>query len=101
MRRQMTTYFITRHSGALAWAKQQHLSFDVHLEHLLDLNLLQAGDIIIGTLPINLVYALNKKQVRYIHLSLNIPPQLRGIELTIDQLNTCQATLEEFFVQQV
>lgn len=97
----MTIYFITRHAGALAWAKQQNLSFDVHLEHLLDINLLQAGDTIIGTLPINLVYALNVKQVRYIHLSLNIPPQLRGIELTTAQLNECQATLEEFSVQRL
>lgn len=95
----MTTYFITRHIGALAWAKQQNLSFDTHLEHLLDLNLLNAGDVIIGTLPINLVYQLNVRNVRYIHLSLNIPSHLRGIELNTTQLHECQATLEEFTVQ--
>lgn len=58
----MTTYFITRHSGALAWAKQEGLAFDVHLEHLINLAQLIEGDIIIGTLPINMVYALNAKK---------------------------------------
>lgn len=101
MRKIMTTYFITRHAGALAWAKQQNLSFDIHLEHLLNLEQLQAGDVIIGTLPINLVYQLNLKHVRYTHLSLNIPSHLRGIELSTTQLDECQATLEEFFVQRI
>ncbi|MCH7306325.1 CRISPR-associated protein Csx16 [Acinetobacter sp. NIPH 1869] len=95
----MTIYFITRHPGALQWAKQNQLHFDVHLEHLLDLEQLHAGDTIIGTLPINIVEILNSKGIRYIHLSLKIPPHLRGIELDAKQLIACQATLEEFFVQ--
>ncbi|MFZ2560458.1 MAG: CRISPR-associated protein Csx16 [Candidatus Nanoperiomorbaceae bacterium] len=95
----MTVYFITRHAGALAWAEQKKLHYDVHCEHLVDLELLKAGDIIIGTLPINMVYLLNVRGVRYIHLSLQIPPELRGVELNVEQLQACQATLEEYQVQ--
>lgn len=95
----MTIYFVTRHLGALAWAEQNHLHFDVHLEHLLDLQQLNANDVIIGTLPINMVFQLNQKGVRYIHLSLDIPPQLRGVELNVEQLHACKAALEEFVVQ--
>lgn len=95
----MTTYFVTRHPGAVAWAKSIGLQYDVHLEHLLALTQIQAEDIVIGTLPINIVYALNKKGVRYVHLSLNIPPTLRGVELDVEQLKQCQATLEEFAVE--
>ena len=95
----MTVYFVTRHPGALQWAKQNHLEFDIHLEHLTDLNSLHAQDIVIGTLPINMVYQLNCKDIRYIHLSLEIPPQLRGVELDTQQLNACKAILEEFVVQ--
>ena len=94
----MTTYFITRHLGALAWAKQQGVHYDVHLQHLFSLNKLQAGDRVIGTLPINMVFKLNQLGVSYVHLSLNIPPHLRGIELSAEQLNECEALLEEFLV---
>ncbi|MFV5525595.1 CRISPR-associated protein Csx16 [Acinetobacter variabilis] len=95
----MTTYFVTRHPGAVAWAKSVELQYDVHLEHLMSLEQVQAEDVVIGTLPINMVYALNRKSVRYIHLSLNIPPTLRGMELNVEQLKQCQATLEEFTVE--
>lgn len=97
----MTTYFVTRHSGALQWAHQKQLSFDVHLEHLIDLHLLHENDVVIGTLPINLVCALNEKGIRYIHLSLEIPVQLRGTELSADQLNECHASLQEFVVHKL
>lgn len=94
----MTTYFITRHPGALQWAEQSQLHYDVHLEHLLSLSVLNTGDTVVGTLPINMVYQLNQKGVSYVHLSLEIPPALRGIELTAEQLNSCKATLEKFEV---
>lgn len=97
----MTTYFITRHVGALDWAKANDVHFDVHLPHLLNVDELKSGDVIIGTLPINIISQINELGVRYIHLSLDIPPQLRGVELTVEQLNECQATLEEFYVKKV
>jgi CRISPR-associated protein Csx16 len=97
----MTTYFITRHTGALAWAKLHDVAFDVHLEHLIDLGNLQVGDVIIGTLPIQMVAKLNDCGVRYVHLSLDIPPAWRGRELTADELRECRASLQEFQVSLV
>lgn len=97
----MTTYFITRHTGALQWAAAHQVAFDVHLEHLLSLDDLQAGDVVIGTLPINLISQMNAMGVRYMHLSLHIPPHLRGVELDMSQLDECQAVLEEFVVKKV
>lgn len=93
----MTTYFVTRHLGALEWAKSSQLTFDVHLEHL-TLDILKAGDVVIGTLPVNMIYALGQMQVRYIHLSLQIPAHLRGVELSVSELNSCHAFLEEYIV---
>lgn len=97
----MTTYFITRHPGALAWAKQKQLSYDIHQEHLHCIADFKLGDTVIGSLPINLVYKLNQQGVRYLHLSLELPRNLRGIELSAEQLNECQAELEEFHVTQI
>lgn len=97
----MTTYFITRHLGALDWAKQNGVDFDVHLIHLNDDMPLKVGDVIIGTLPINIIAKINATGVRYIHLSLTIPSYLRGVELSVKQLDECQASLQEFEVRAV
>lgn len=97
----MTTYFITRHTGALQWAVAHNISFDVHLTHLDNLDALTQGDIVIGTLPIHMVHQINQLGVRYWHLSIEIPPSLRGAELNAEQLNDCHATLEEFVVQKI
>ena len=97
----MTTYFITRHLGALQWAEANQVNFDVHLEHLLTLDELKKGDVVIGTLPINIICQLNDIGVRYLHLSLQIPHHLRGVELDANQLKECKAELEEFVVKKV
>lgn len=94
----MTIYVITRHLGALDWVKSKGIYFDIHLEHLMSLNDLQSGDIVIGTLPINIVSKINEMGVRYIHLSLEIPIHLRGMELTMEQFENCNVTLEEYSV---
>lgn len=97
----MTTYFITRHLGAIQWANANDISYDKHLTHLDDISSLKAGDRVIGTLPINIVYELNQMGVRYQHLSLTIPPHLRGVELDIDGLLACDAHIKEYVVHQV
>lgn len=97
----MTTYFVTRHDGALEWAKASNVYFDMHLTHLGDDMSLQVGDVVIGTLPINIVAKINQMGVRYFHLSLEIPVDLRGVELSHEQLLACQASLQEFFVKRL
>lgn len=96
----ITIYFVTRYAGALAWAVQNQLHFDYHLEHIKSITLLKDGDIIIGTLPINIVYALNSQVVRYIHLALQIPAELRGQELSVGQLTQGQAMLQKYILTQ-
>jgi CRISPR-associated protein Csx16 len=50
----MSTWFITRHPGAIAWAMRQGLAVDRQLPHL-DPEQIAPGDTVIGTLPVNLV----------------------------------------------
>lgn len=97
----MTTYFITRHFASLKWVKSKQIDFDQHLTHLTSLDILQKGDTIIGTLPINMVYQINRLGVRYLHLSLEIPKHLRGVELSVEQLDECNISLEEFVVTKI
>ncbi|HIF9493542.1 TPA: CRISPR-associated protein Csx16 [Photobacterium damselae] len=97
----MAMYFISRHPAALEWVNTQNIKIDHWLEHLLDLSLFVSGDIVLGTLPIQLVAALNQKGVQYGHFSLTVPPQWRGSELNLEQVLQCQPEITYFHVEQV
>ena len=94
----MTTYFISRHPGAIAWAEQQGFQIDKCVPHF-DVSCVQPGDIILGILPIHLVAEVNTKGGRYYHLTLELSAKTRGKELTADDMRACHARLEEYTAQ--
>lgn len=94
----MTKYFISRHKGAKVWAEQQGLKFDVYLPHLDSVSINQ-GDIVAGTLPVNLAAKVCEQGGHYWNLSLDLPVSARGRELTADELTLYGAVLEEFMVR--
>jgi CRISPR-associated protein Csx16 len=49
----MTTWFVTRHPGAIEWASRQGIRVDRQIAHQ-DPADIQPGDTVIGTLPVNL-----------------------------------------------
>lgn len=89
-------YVITRHPGAWEWLQQQIVCPSVHLEHLADVDVIRNGDIVIGTLPINLIEAVCRRGGRYLHLEIRIPQSLRGQELSALQLTELGASLVEY-----
>ena len=91
----MPIYFITRHPGAIAWAKQQGITVDRQIAHL-DVDLIQPGDTVLGSLPVNLAAEVCGKGAAYIHLSLTVPELWRGRELTMKQMQECGARLERY-----
>ncbi|MEW6039541.1 MAG: CRISPR-associated protein Csx16 [Pseudomonadota bacterium] len=93
----MTTFFITRHPGARAWAEQEGIRIDRVVDHL-DPAEVEAGDTVLGTLPVNLAAEVCARGARYLHLSLGLPPEWRGKELSADDLRRFGARLEEFLV---
>lgn len=96
----MTTFFISRHSGAIAWAESQGFHVDQQLAHF-EASVVNAGDSILGTLPVNLIAEVNQRGGRYFHLTLELPAQLRGQELTAEMMQQYGARLEEYTVQKV
>ncbi|MDP2752376.1 MAG: CRISPR-associated protein Csx16 [Rhodocyclaceae bacterium] len=46
-------WFVTRHLGALDWARQNNIAFDYHVVHLDPANV-HKDDTVIGSLPVNL-----------------------------------------------
>lgn len=95
----MTTYFISRHPGAIEWAARQHMPVDQRMAHL-DPAIVKAGDTVIGSLPVNLAAQVCAMGAAYWHLSLELPAELRGQELSADDLARLGAQLQRFSVDQ-
>lgn len=93
------TYFITRHQGAKDWAARQ--GFDAEIISHFDTKIVEKGDIVLGTLPVNLIAEICERKGSYHHLVINIPAELRGVEMTADKMEELGATLEEFIVIRV
>ena len=93
----MSTWFITRHPGAIAWAMRQGLAADRQLAHL-DPAQLAPGDPVIGPLPGNLIARVCARGGRYRHPPRDLPAQARGRELTVDVLGRFGARLEAYVV---
>ncbi len=85
----MTTYFVTRHPGALEWAAVEGVIVDRVLAHF-DPECTQPGDVVLGTLPINLAARVCARGGRYLHLSVEVPPEWRGrgLHLWVGQRRT-------------
>lgn len=94
----MTTYFISRHQGAKDWARLQNIEVDMVQSHL-EMSDIQSGDVVVGTLPVNLVAELCERGARYYHLTLNLPEHLRGKELNAEDMQAAGAKVEQFFVE--
>ena len=96
----MTTYFITRHPGAVDWAARRGLVVDRVVAHL-DLAMIEPGDVVIGNLPVNLAAGVCARGGRFFNLSLDIPPEARGRELGADDLERYAARIEEYAVRRL
>lgn len=94
----MTTWFVSRHPDAREWARQEGIAVDTVAAHL-DPAQIAAGDTVIGSLPVNLAAEICAQGARYLHLSLELPFELRGRELTVAEMRECGAKIEEFTVQ--
>jgi len=96
----MTTYFISRHPGAIEWAKQQGIKVDQQPRHF-DAEQTRPSDTIIGTLPVNLIAKVCELGGHYLHLSLDLPAEARGKELTPEEMTKYNARLEEYRVEKL
>lgn len=96
----MTVFFVSRHPGAIAWAKSKNLPIDQWLTHL-DPSGVEAGDIVIGVLPIAAAAIVCAKGARFVALEMQLPEARRGQELTQAELEQMQCRLTEFHVTRI
>jgi CRISPR-associated protein Csx16 len=91
-------YFVTRHNGAVLWARDAGIRARKITQQNFDVSIINAGDVVMGTLPVHLAGEIIQRGGRYWHLSMEVPLELRGKELTAEQMRQCDARLEEFRV---
>ncbi|MFN6961652.1 MAG: CRISPR-associated protein Csx16 [Rhodocyclaceae bacterium] len=96
----MTTWFVSRHPGAIEWAARQGLVVDRQVAHL-DIKEVQAGDTVIGILPVHLAAEVCARGARFLNLSLDVPPDARGQELDADALERFGARLETYVIDKL
>ena len=73
----MTTFFVSRHPGAIEWAARHGIAVGRQVAHL-DVAEVKAGDVVIGTLRVDLAAEACARGARYFNLSLDITPEARG-----------------------
>lgn len=98
--RQPICCLVSRHPGALEWLRARGIEAERTVDHL-DPETPEPGDVVIGTLPLHIAARLSERGVRFQFLALDLPPELRGRELSLEEMNTCNARLEEYRIQRV
>lgn len=93
----MVTWFVSRHPGAVEWAGREGFQVDRWVPHLL-IEEIRSGDVVIGTLPVNMAAKVCARGAMYFNLSLNLPENWRGRELSADDLAEVGACLERFVI---
>lgn len=96
--RQSLIWFVSRHPGALDWAQQSGIVYDCHVAHL-DIAKVGAGDMVIGSLPVNLAAEVCARGAEYWNLSLRVAERDRGRELSAQELQGYDAILERYYIR--
>ncbi|AMO56214.1 hypothetical protein GZ77_05220 [Endozoicomonas montiporae] len=93
----MAVYLITRHPGAVKWAKETGLFFNQTIQHI-DFQPFQHGDKVYGLLPVHLAARVCDLGAEYWHLCIDVPEHKRGQELTLQEMERFNARFERFHV---
>ena len=86
-------FFVSRHSGAIEWARRHPWGRQLEFTRHLDINEIRSCDTVIGTLPIHHAHAICARGAHYLHLVLDLDESQRGTELTADELDAAGARL--------
>ena len=98
----MTTFIVTRHAAAAEFAASRGFGDAKVVAHAGDefWSGLQSGDCVVGTLPLHLAArACAATGNPFGFLGLDVPPEMRGKELSLDDMLRCKASIEWFRVE--
>ena len=97
-----SVWIVTRHEGALDWARQKglidHDAYTVHTVSEIQPGDVELDDYVIGTLPVHLVAEICARGAHYLHITMQVPAERRGTELTASEMDAFGARCREFLV---
>lgn len=93
-----TTWFISRHQGAIDWIKQQHAWHIDHILPHLDPEAIHPGDTVLGTLPVHLAAAVIARGATFHYLQIPQEAHQRGHEHSAEDLTRMGATLKPYHI---
>lgn len=96
----MALWFVSRHPGARAWARARSLRVDHWVDHL-DVDEVREGDVVVGTLPVDKIAEINARGARFLALCLDLTSEMRGRELTPEDMEMLGGRLVEYRAQRV
>jgi CRISPR-associated protein Csx16 len=92
-----SSWFVTRHPGAVEWAKRHDFPIDHIVSHL-DIEKVKPGDRVMGTLPVDIAAEICRKGAAFYHLRMNTTELQRGKEISADDMDAMQVRLERYSV---
>lgn len=97
----MTTWFISRHEGAILWMKEQEGWNVDRWEAHLDVSEVHEGDVVVGTLPLHLAAEVCQKGAYFYFLILPQQEFNRGCEYSATQMNAAGCRLQQYDVKAI
>ena len=82
----------------MEWARRNEIYAHRWVSHV-DTREIAAGDTVIGSLPVHMAAAVCARGARYLHLALHVSKELRGHELTSEQLTELEASLQCYYIE--
>jgi len=92
--RKEKTLLATRHKGAIEWIKRKGFNGEV-VSHI-SAEMIGEGDTVIGNIPVHMIEEIKQKGARvFIIVMPQVPKEMRGQELTAEQMEQFGAKLLE------
>ena len=94
---------VTRHDALTELFYSLNIDIDKRINHMSDSDVsdLNPGDVAFGILPMRLATAVCESGARFVECTMDIPANLRGIELNFEQIMICKPRLIEYKVRAV
>lgn len=93
----MKTWFVSRHPAAIEWAKRQAFTIDNWVGHL-NPELVAAGDVVIGTLPVHLAEEVCSRGAAFYFLIVPLELHQRGKELDLAEMQAAACSVQRYRV---
>ena len=97
----MTVYLVSRHPGAVQWLSEELRVPEVQVMAHLDDTRFLPGDKVCGVLPIAWAARICAQGAEAHVLTIDLPPELRGRELNVEQLRAQGARLVRYEVREL